>query len=543
MKIEKIRIANFKCFDGIFEATFNAGLNIIVGDNESGKSTILEAIHLVVNGLFNGRMIRNELSANLFNIAVQERYLDSLSTATPLPPPNICIEAFFSGSDPQLAQFEGNGNSEKVKASGIMLSIEFDDDYLSEYNALVNAGEVTSLPIEYYKVSRHSFARHAITSRMIPIRTALIDSSNNRTQAGSDVYVARIVKDSLDDKERIAISQAHRKMRDGFVKDPSVQAINTKINTSARISQRSVTISVDLSSQSAWENSLTTYIDRIPFHYIGKGEQCIVKTKLALSSKRNNEATTLLIEEPENHLSHSNLNRLLSDIVSNNGEKQIIVSTHSSFVANKLGLENLILLRDHSTAKITQLGASEFFQKLAGYDTLRLVLSAKAILVEGDSDELVVQRAYMDNNNGKLPIENGIDVISVGTSFLRFLEIADALKIPVAVVTDNDGDVSAVQKKYAKYVSSALVHICYDPIVDSGSLVIGTTAYNYNTLEPKLLKANSLTALNSVFGKSYTSEDELRKYMKSNKTDCALAIFRATSSIKFPDYILSAIAI
>lgn len=41
----------------------------------------------------------------------------------------------------------------------------------------------------------------------------------------------------------------------------------------------------------------------------------------------------------------------------------------------------------------------------------------QAILVEGDSDELIVQRAYMDSHRGKLPISDGIDIISVGISF------------------------------------------------------------------------------------------------------------------------------
>ena len=65
---------------------------------------------------------------------------------------------------------------------------------------------------------------------------------------------------------------------------------------------------------------------------------------------------------------------------------------------------------------------------MSGYDTLRLILCKKAILVEGDSDELVVQRAYMDIHNGRLPIQDGIDVITVGLSFLRFLEVATILK-------------------------------------------------------------------------------------------------------------------
>ena len=150
-----------------------------------------------------------------------------------------------------------------------------------------------------------------------------------------------------------------------------------------------------------------TYIDLIPFQYIGKGEQCVIKTKLALTAKKNAEATAILLEEPENHLSHARLNELIADLTDQHSEKQIIISTHSSFVANKLGLDHLIVLRDGNVVRISELEASDFFKKLAGYDTLRLALAKKAILVEGDSDELVVQRAYMDANGGRLPIQDG----------------------------------------------------------------------------------------------------------------------------------------
>ena len=41
-----------------------------------------------------------------------------------------------------------------------------------------------------------------------------------------------------------------------------------------------------------------TYIDSIPFQYIGKGEQCVIKTKLALSTKKSTEATAILTAAP-----------------------------------------------------------------------------------------------------------------------------------------------------------------------------------------------------------------------------------------------------
>lgn len=543
MRIEKVKITNFKCYEDTFTLKLNEGLNVIVGANESGKTTILEAIHLALTGLLHGRPLKNDVTSYIFNIAAQDKYVKSLSTAAPLPPPTITIELFFSGDSPELAALEGDGNSERAKCAGVVFRIAFDEDnYRDPYAKLLDAGSLTSIPVEYYTTTMRSFARAGITARNIPIKSALIDSSSARLQNGSDLYVSRIIRDALEEKERASISQAHRKLREAFVSDETLKLINERITDAAKISKKSVSISVDLSSQNAWESSLMTYIDLIPFQYIGKGEQCVIKTKLALSTKKNAEATAILLEEPENHLSHTRLSALIKDLTEEHGTKQIIISTHSSFVANKLGLDHLIVLRAGALARMADLKASDFFRKLAGYDTLRLVLAEKAILVEGDSDELVVQRAYMDANDGRLPIQDGIDVISVGTAFLRFLEIAEALEIPTAVVTDNDGDVAAVEKKYSAFKRSKTIRICFDAVEDGGDLMVGKKPYNYNTLEPKLLKSNSLATLKKILDVDVDTDDKLRLHMRSNKTETALAIFNADDKITYPDYIVEAIA-
>ena len=67
MHITKVNIENYKCFKGSFSLDLNDCVNIIVGNNEAGKSTILEAIHLALSGLLNGRYLKNELSQYLFN--------------------------------------------------------------------------------------------------------------------------------------------------------------------------------------------------------------------------------------------------------------------------------------------------------------------------------------------------------------------------------------------------------------------------------------------------------------------------------------------
>lgn len=544
MAIDRIKICNFKSYKGIFELKLNKGLNILVGNNETGKSTILEAIHLALTGMYGGRNIRNELSQYLFNREVIAEYIESVNRGTPLSPPEILIEIFFEGS--LCPEFEGNNNTERLnKVEGLQFRIFYNDKYNDEYAKLIALKKLSSLPIEYYDVSWISFARQAITIRSIPIKSAMIDSSNYRYQNGSDVYISHIVKDLLSPEEVTSVAQAHRNMRDEFMEDPSIQAINDRISKESSIIDGEVSLSVDLGTKNAWENSLVTQLNNIPFGYVGKGAQCVMKTELALTHKQAQNASIILLEEPESHLSFSKLNQLISSIESKYGNKQIIISTHSSFVANKLGLENLLFLDNHNIVRIAKLDSAEFFKRIAGYDTLRLILCKKAILVEGDSDELVVQKAYMRNNNGRLPIQDGIDVISVGTSFLRFLELASILNKKVSVVTDNDGDPNALKTKYSDYLGDNKqpnINICYDETVDTGTLKIGEKNYNYNTLEPKLLKANSLNLFNLIFGTQYANEDDLRKYMKHNKTECAMAIFNTSETIVFPNYIMEAIS-
>lgn len=544
MHIEKIIVENFKCFKGQFPLELNKGLNILVGDNEAGKSTILEAIHLALSGWIHGKFLGAEFSESLFNNKIVKEYLESLKTQEKLPPPYILIEIFFNIDDESLkALFEGNYNSTNQKACGIQFKISFNEKFQPEYEILLNTGdEINSLPIEYYEFSWSSFARDdRLTPKTIPFKSALIDSTNSRNQNGSDIYISRIIRDFLSDELKVKMSQAHRRLKDSFAKEDVIKEINSELKQKD-ISEKRVELSVDLSTKTAWETSLTTYLDDIPFSFAGRGEQCLVKTRLALSHKKSQEANILLLEEPENHLSHSKLNKLIKYIKESHDEKQIIISTHSSFVANKLGLENLILLdierlsgqRKETRIQLLEEKTKQFFEKLSGYDTLRLILCRKAILVEGPSDELIVQKAYLKEKN-ILPIEDEVDVISVGTSFLNFLEIAEKLKKTVAVVTDNDGDFdNKITKKYAPYNKTQTIKICAD------------SNLKLPTLEPQIIEANkdqldSLRKALNISKEKYPDEESIRDYMKGHKTDCALKIFDSDLDIKFPQYILDAI--
>jgi putative ATP-dependent endonuclease of the OLD family len=529
MFITKVVIENYRT---LRKSTiqFNDKLNVIVGDNETGKSTLLEALNLALSGQLNGRSILYELHPYLFNLSSVSEYIDNLNKGLNPQPPKITIEVYLNDNI-ALSKLVGTNNSLRENAAGISLTIEYDDAFSTEYASYIkDPQEIRTVPVEYFAVHWRSFSGANITARSIPLKPTFIDASALRNNLAANKYIVDIMNDHLTPAQRAELSLSYRKMKDHFVDDPHVKAVNTNLKTNkGHISNKTLSVALDTTSRGSWENGIMPQLDEIPLSLVGRGEQSSIKVKLAMAA--SHEAHVFLIEEIENHLSYSNLSKLLDGLSKHAGERQMIVTTHSSFVLNKLGVERVLLFNGSKSLTLKNLSPEthDYFMKLPGHDTLRLILTSRAILVEGPSDELIVQKAYL-KKHGVMPLAHGIDVISVSSlAFKRFLEIAEPLGIQVNVVTDNDGDVTKLEKKYAAYSGNSKIKINYD---------LDTT---YRTLEPQLLKVNGLKTLNEVFGTDFNSESELINYMTANKTDCALMIFNSDAEIKFPQYIEDAI--
>lgn len=534
MKIKKIKIKNFKQVEEM-KIEFD-NLNVLVGNNDSGKTTIIEAINMALTGFYHGKQINNNIEEPLFNSNAVLKYIDSLKSNKPIELPKIIIEVYLD----DYPEYNGDTNYERETADGFSFSIEFDEDnYKSSYEKCLKDNALNSLPIEFYRCYWKSFSRMNLISRDIPIKSLIIDSDN---YSNTMYYTSRIIKTFFEGPDRINIIQEHRKLNDRFNEVDVLKDVNNRIALNKTLNRKGLKISTITPTQSSWENNMTIEVQKIPFSNIGKGEQNIVKTYLSFQSDSLKNKGLILIEEPECHLSFSNLNKIMNYINTELLDYQVIITTHSSFVANKLGLKNIHLLtKGGKNKKINTLSDDtvDFFTKKAGYDTLRFALCDKSVLVEGDSDELIVQRYYLDKY-GKLPIEDGIDVMSVGTSFKRFLELSEDLGIQTTVITDNDGDIKKLQRKYEEYDHLHNVEICYDKQVYEHDEIDRNEVPNINTLEPAILRSNDRTILNKIFDKNYKTDQELLVYMKDNKTECALKIFNHEEKIEYPEYIKEA---
>lgn len=530
MHISKIVIQNYRCLRAC-ETSLNDKLNILVGNNECGKSTLLEAVNLVLSGQLNGRPVQAELHPHLFNQECVAEYLANLRARKAAPPPAILIELYFA-DDPKLAALKGTNNTLRENVPGVKLAIAFNPDYAPEYAEYVKDPEIVrTVPVEYYDIKWRNFADNGVTARSIPIKPSLIDASTIRNTLAANRYVVDIMKDSLSPKEQADLALTYRIMRDRFLSEEKVVAINTALAAKKGVvSSKTLSVSLDTTSRTGWEAGVMPQLDAIPMPLVGKGEQNTVKIKLALET--SSDSHLVLIEEPENHLSHSNLNALVEHLSTHRGGRQLIITTHSSYVLNKLGIASVLFFTRTKSMTLLDLDRStqDYLLKLPGHDTLRLILAERAILVEGPSDELVVQKAFKIRH-GKMPLEMGVDVITVGAlAFKRFLAIAKLLDRRVDVVTDNDGDIAALKTKYDGYLELDHIKVRFDEDATC------------KTLEPQLLKANGRYAVNRILDKNYATDDELLTYMRGHKTEVALRFFETNEVWQIPAYIEAAIA-
>jgi len=524
--IRRIIIHNYRLFRS-FDINFTKGCNVLVGANDSGKSTLLEAINLALTGRVQGRLLAQGISPYLINLDATREYIARLRSGTKVPPPVLVIKVFLDESD-ATEILRGTNNLINEDACGIRIQAKLSPDFQDEYdNFIADPSGVRLAPTEYYKVDWLGFSGSAVTARSVPASASVIDPTLIQLQSGVDFHMQQVIRASLDPKERVELSRQYRSLREEFSEKRTVKTINERLKLmNEDFTDRTLSLAIDMSQRYTWESSLAAHLDDLPFAFIGKGEQNSLKTLLALGRKAD-DADVVLIEEPEAHLSFTALKRLITRIEQHCAGKQVIITTHSNFVLNKLGLQSLALLGGGAMTRIMDLPLDtvDYFKKLPGFDTLRLVLANGAILVEGPSDELIIQRAYKDAK-GRLPMDDGIEVISVDRSHKRFLEIAVRLKRRVWIVTDNDGKtLDKIQARFADYLTDNLItlHTGADP--------------KLRTLEPQIVAVNDLATLNAVLGKSLFSKEEIEKEMTADKTWAALSIFESPIKIVMPEYI------
>ena len=495
--IKKIKLKNFKRFEN-FEVDFDKKLNLFIGDNEAGKSTILNAIDFVVSG--SKSKVEKETLENLFNKNIIISFLDSEKNYFDLP--ELFIELYLNEQNDH--QLNGKANSSGILCDGLKMICKPMDEYSDEIKTILEQPE-SNFPFEYYSTNFTTFSGEHYTGYNKFLRHIFIDNTMISNKYATKQYVKSIYESKCESAIRYKHFNEYRKFKNKF-ENNILDEINDSIDN--------YDFTIKDNSRSNLETDLTISEDGIELENKGKGRQCFIKTEFALN-KTNINFDLVLLEEPENHLSHINMKKLINNISESVG-KQMFIATHSNLISTRLDLRKSILLNSNSEIPVLlknlDNSTAEFFIKAPDNNILELILSKKVILVEGDSEYILMNLFFEKIADQKLADSN-VHIISVGgTSFKRYLDISKLLNIKTAVIRDNDGD----------YQSNCVNN--YENYIDDNIKIFFDNNNERYTFEFNIYKDNE-EICNDLFseGRRTLSVDE---YMINNKTDTALKILK-----------------
>ena len=512
--IRKIRLINFKRFKNyIIEP--NDRINILTGDNETGKSSILEAVDLVSAG--NVRRVETIGLDRLINIDAVKAFQSGNRSFDNLPV--LRIELYLTG------QFDytmnGNNNSDRIVCDGIRMVCAPNPDYRTEITDALSV-HTEYFPYDYYSVRFSTFADEGYTGYKRKLRCAMIDSSYMSSEYATNDFVHRMYMQytESDIKERALHKSQYRQMRNSFCSD-SLRALNDRVPA-----DRNYAFGLKGGNSTSLERDLMIFENQIGIDSKGTGRQIFVKTDFALERSGDN-VDVILIEEPENHLSHVNLRKLVQRVAkTRNG--QIFITTHNSLISTRLELKNLIIMHvngDDRPIMLKDLSdeTGKYFMKAPPASIVEYALSRKTILVEGPSEYMLLEKFYKSVTE-HFPEEDNVHIIDVrGLSFKRYLEIARQTRGKVAVITDNDANYQLnCIERYSEYSDDTNINVFYH------------INNNQKTFE-NVLYADNSALCDNLFGTG------AENYMLNNKTEAAFALLSQNQQITVPDYIKRAI--
>lgn len=441
MYLSSIKLWNFRKYGSDtfdidkpnLDLNFTEGLNVLIGENDSGKTAIIDAIKIVLK----------THSYEYIKVEADDFYNNS---------DRLRIELKFKGLLNEEAKnftewltWEGQGEN-----STPILRV-FYDVRRKDYKILpseVKAGADTegySLTAEAREYLKATYLR--------PLRDAeneLISKRNSRLSQillGDDIFKEKEIPHPLVEQFKNINNSIENYFKDGAEGADIKKKIDSYIKGFYGEEKESLF--------EASKNDIKSILEKLSLSLngqknvgLGTLNRLFMAAELLHLNKENWEGLRLgLIEELEAHL-HPQAQMQVIETLQKQDEVQLIITTHSPNLASKIKLKNLIICNGNNAFPMgkdyTELKEDTyvFLEKFLDVTKSNLFFAKGVILVEGWAEEILIPslaKAIGFNLTAK-----GVSVVNVGNlGFDHYSKIflrknAPFMDIPVAVVTDCD---------------------------------------------------------------------------------------------------------
>lgn len=440
--LELYNFRKFKSVDGKpgLSVSFHQGLNALIGENDSGKTAIIDAIKLVLL-----------TQSNEFIRATDEDFYTT---------PDGNVE-----NDLRINLVLDDFSEQEAKNFIEYLSFRKKDDGTAEYfmqlhyhawrekNRIFNelrAGD----PID--GVVMESRARELLkTVYLKPLRDAEHEMRAGRNSRISQILINHPVFSDKEENELVEIlCDSNSSIKKYFTEKKGKEILDSVRKSLGEFSNWGSSSEAQLVTSEIKLKAILESLSLVaPEFHPGLGELnllFIAAELLLLNHDDNGGLRLAIIEELEAHL-HPQAQLRLIEYLQREYRKagvQIIISTHSPVLASKINLKNLVLVKNDTGYDLapgnTKLlrGDYLFLQRFLDATKANMFFAKGIIMVEGDAENLVIP--VIADIIGYPLEKHGISIVNVGsTAFLRYSRIfarADdtTIGVPVSIITDCD---------------------------------------------------------------------------------------------------------
>lgn len=514
MKTIELKIENFRCYKEKISIPIK-NLTTIVGKNDIGKSTILEALDI----FFNDKEANVKLESSDYNITNSNKEIRIGVVFTEFPD-ELVIDATFPTNlkDECLVNLKGNLEIIKKYKSGKLNEValfahhpsnkELKDLLSLKIDELRERAEELKIPETEYNGNISSSIRNAIRNKigkkikLKEFELVIYKEKENKDNSAKDIWI------KLQDYMPLyALLQSDRKNeeKDSEIQDPinfsikqileedeikeQLKIIADKVDKSVMdVAKRTIKKLAEMNPEIAKE--LTTKFSTpkwnaafkdfnllsdqsIPFNKRGSGVRRLILLNFFRAEaerkckQRNVKDIIYALEEPETSQHPDHQKKLIDAFIdlAQIDSTQILLSTHSPGIAKLLPEESLILIRKNGDGIEALYERTDILKEIA--DTLGVLPSIEisnsskvklAVCVEGKNDI-----NFLKNINESIPeLKSIVDLnderiitLPLGGSSLQYwvnLDYLGKLNLNQVHIYDSDIGHPKLSHQYQKYV-------------------------------------------------------------------------------------------
>ena len=453
MYISSVSIENFRAFKEKTVFHFNPGVTVLIGENDCGKSTVIDAIRYVL-GTTDQSWQRIELSDYYQENTDNEIHITITFSNLTVREKAAFLECLTYTKDEEILIINWSAKyMTNVKPHRTFVSVNCG----RKADVAAPSAEARELlRVTYLKPLRDAQAqmRSGRGSRLAQILSSIPDLNLGEREYKEGIDITSLSLAGIFDLSNQLLAE-HKVIK--AVNKGIGDILNTELMLNNDAVKTQITVAGDGNTD---EKKIYSLLEKLDLNIqkdsvsnygnvgLGTSNLMSMACEMLLNQDDNELSTFMLIEEPEAHIHAQRQLKLIQSMQKKGENQQVILTTHSPLLASVVELNNLLLIQNRKAFSMregeTMLDSSDykFLERYLDATKANLFFAKGVIIVEGPGEALLLPTlAQLLNRN---LTDYGISIVDVkSTGLRRYARIfqrkeGDEINIPVSCITDRD---------------------------------------------------------------------------------------------------------